>query len=151
MRLRIELEKQVSRRFAFQAWKSTFDENFVFFICHLNSLSGYWATLWEWDYKLKIFDFEFCHIPNYYWMSYNMFYINFYSLFVIKLHLLISNLKRFLKSFELCGDERWNQASTKYWFLFRSFIIFHWHIVRIHSTMIWGRKDDQFSPLKAWK
>ncbi|EID18794.1 hypothetical protein HMPREF1043_0651 [Streptococcus anginosus subsp. whileyi CCUG 39159] len=38
LRWRIELVKQISKLFAFEARKNTFDKNFVFFIHHLNSL-----------------------------------------------------------------------------------------------------------------
>ncbi|AIK77052.1 hypothetical protein C6A30_08605 [Streptococcus anginosus] len=57
LRWQIKLAKQVSKLFAFQAWKSTFDENFVFFICNLKQLDNCLSTLWGWDYELKIFDF----------------------------------------------------------------------------------------------
>ncbi|EJP25874.1 hypothetical protein D1J72_00255 [Streptococcus anginosus] len=38
LRWRIELVKQISKLFAFQVRKNTFDKKFVFFIHHLNSL-----------------------------------------------------------------------------------------------------------------
>ncbi|RHE84357.1 hypothetical protein DW714_05015 [Streptococcus anginosus] len=57
LRWQIKLAKQVSKLFAFQAWKSTFDENFVFFICNLKQLDNCLSTLRGWDYELKIFDF----------------------------------------------------------------------------------------------
>ncbi|KAA9247441.1 hypothetical protein F6H99_08915 [Streptococcus anginosus] len=57
LRWQIKLAKQVSKLFAFQARKSTFDENFVFFIYNLKQLDNCLSTLAGVGVRTKNFQF----------------------------------------------------------------------------------------------
>ncbi|AZQ41074.1 hypothetical protein EHW89_00610 [Streptococcus periodonticum] len=58
----IKLAKQVSKLFAFQARKSTFDENFVFFICNFKQLDNCLSTLAGEGLRTK--NFRFLVLPH---------------------------------------------------------------------------------------
>jgi len=62
LRWQIKLAKQVSKLFAFQAQKSTFDENFVFFICNLKELDSCLSTLAGVGLRTK--NFQFLVLPH---------------------------------------------------------------------------------------
>ena len=57
LRWRIELVKQISKLFAFEARKNTFGENFVFFICNLKQLDNCLSTLAGVGLRTKNFQF----------------------------------------------------------------------------------------------
>ncbi|PRT78283.1 hypothetical protein C6A31_04720 [Streptococcus anginosus] len=62
LRWQIKLAKQVSKLFAFQARKSIFDENFVFFICNLKQLDNCLSTLAGVGLRTK--NFQFLVLPH---------------------------------------------------------------------------------------